>query len=121
MKIQTTFQNSRVKITEPKISDIYFIEQDDDGRFYVTSDNGYSGYEGSGFSDLEKSSVIKRTKTNMGNVAFKVKPESRKRVSTCPAAINRLPKSGTPAAGGEANINESANAKNESRITNHLL
>jgi len=53
MKISTTLQSTRIKITEPSISDIYFIEQDEtNNRFYVTSDNGYNGFEGEGFSSL---------------------------------------------------------------------
>lgn len=53
MKITTTLQNSRIKITEPSISDTYFIEQDEtNGRFYITSDNGYNGFEGEGYTSL---------------------------------------------------------------------
>jgi hypothetical protein len=39
-------------MTEPSIDDIYYIEQDDNGRFYITSENGYNGYEGDGHSSL---------------------------------------------------------------------
>lgn len=53
MHIITTLQNEKIKITEPLIRDTYFIEQNHDKRFYVTSDNGYNGFEGKGFKELE--------------------------------------------------------------------
>jgi len=66
MKIQTTLQSTSIKITEPMIADIYYIEQaDNNKRFYVTSDNGYNGYEGEGFSELEK--AIKNVKGMIKN------------------------------------------------------
>ena len=53
MKILTTLQSTRIRITEPSIDDIYYIEQsDDNGRFYITSEKGYNGYEGDGHSSL---------------------------------------------------------------------
>jgi len=54
MKIQITLQNSSLKISEPMIDDTYFIEQDENNRFYIISDNGYNGYEGAGFKNLEQ-------------------------------------------------------------------
>jgi len=36
------------------VADVYFIEQaDDNGKFYLTSENGYNGYEGEGHTTLE--------------------------------------------------------------------
>lgn len=59
MKIQTTLQSTRIKISEPMIADTYYIEQaDDNKRFYITSDNGYNGYEGDGHETLEKALKI---------------------------------------------------------------
>ena len=53
MKILTTLQSTRIRITEPSIDDVYYIEQsDDNGRFYITSFRGYNGYEGAGYSSL---------------------------------------------------------------------
>jgi len=65
MKIQTTLQSTRIKISEPNISDVYFIDQDMNDRFYVSSNNGYNGHEGDGFSDLEK--AIKQVKVFIKN------------------------------------------------------
>jgi hypothetical protein len=54
MKIQTTLQSTRIKISEPMVADVYYIEQaDDNKRFYVVSENGYNGYEANGHSTLE--------------------------------------------------------------------
>jgi hypothetical protein len=33
-------------------NEIFIIEQSDLDRFYITSTNGYNGYEGSGFKSL---------------------------------------------------------------------
>jgi len=44
---------NKVSVTEQMISDVYFIEQNEDGRFYITSENGYNGFDGNGFADLE--------------------------------------------------------------------
>jgi len=60
MKTVIKFQYSKIEITEPKISDVYFIEQADDNKFYITSTNGYNGYEAEGYIDLEK--AIKHVK-----------------------------------------------------------
>lgn len=69
MKISTTLQSTRIKITEPSISDIYFIEQDEtNNRFYVTSDNGYNGYEGEGHKELEQ--AIKNVKSMIKNYFY---------------------------------------------------
>lgn len=65
MKIQTTLQSTRIKISEPMISDVYFIEQDDNNRFYITSDNGYNGYESDGHKELEQ--AIKHVKSMIKN------------------------------------------------------
>ncbi len=65
MKIQTTLQSTRIKISEPMISDVYFIEQDDNNRFYITSENGYNGYEGDGHKELEQ--AIKHVKSMIKN------------------------------------------------------
>lgn len=54
MRTQTTILNGKIRISEPQISDVYFIEEDE-GRFFITSENGYSGYEGEGFQKLEQS------------------------------------------------------------------
>lgn len=55
MKLSITLQNEKIKISEPQINDVYFIEQDDNQRFYITSVNGYNGYEGAGHKSLEQS------------------------------------------------------------------
>lgn len=69
MKIQTTLQSTRIKITEPSISDIYFIEQDEtNNRFYITSDNGYNGYEGEG--DLSLVSAINKVNKMIKNYFY---------------------------------------------------
>ena len=66
MKIQTTLQSTRIKITEPFIRDTYYIEQcDESKRFYITSDNGYNGYEGDGHKQLEQ--AISRVKNMIKN------------------------------------------------------
>jgi len=40
MKVQTTLQSTRIKISEPMVADVYYIEQaDDNGRFYITSES----------------------------------------------------------------------------------
>ena len=54
MKIQITIQNSSIRISDPMIADIYYIEQSDNNRFYITSNNGYNGYEGEGHENFEK-------------------------------------------------------------------
>lgn len=53
MKILQTLESTRIKLTEPSISEIYYIEQDDNKRFYVTSSKGLNGYEGEGYATLE--------------------------------------------------------------------
>lgn len=65
MKIQTTLQGTRVMITEASVADFYFIEQADDNKFYITSNNGYNGHEGDGFAELEK--AIKQVKNFIKN------------------------------------------------------
>ena len=65
MKISIKLQTEKIRISEPSISDVYFIEQDDNDRFYITSDNGYNGYEGDGYSDLEK--AVKQVKLYIKN------------------------------------------------------
>ena len=65
MKIQTTLQGNRIQMAEPTINDVYFIEQGENGRFYVTSENGYNGYEGEGHATLE--AAIKSVKTSIKN------------------------------------------------------
>lgn len=66
MKIVTTLMYSRISITEPQIEDTYYIEQDSNNkRFYITSDNGYNGYEGDGHIDIE--SAIKHVKKMVRN------------------------------------------------------
>jgi hypothetical protein len=69
MKILTTLQNTRIKITEPSILDIYFIEQEEStGRFFITSENGYNGYEGEGHKQLEQ--AIKSVKSMIKNYFY---------------------------------------------------
>lgn len=54
MDITVKIEQSRIKIIEPHIWDVYFIEQSEvDGLFYITSQNGYNGYEGKGCKSLE--------------------------------------------------------------------
>ena len=65
MKIKVTLQNERIKISEPQITDVYYIEQGDDKRFYIVSDNGYNGYEGEGHATLE--AAIKLCKNYIKN------------------------------------------------------
>lgn len=41
------------------IADTYYIEQSEENKkFYITSDNGYNGYEGEGHKDFEKALKI---------------------------------------------------------------
>lgn len=69
MTISTTLQSTMIKITEPSISDVYFIEQDEtNNRFYVTSDNGYNGWEGDGHKELEQ--AIKNVKSMIKNYFY---------------------------------------------------
>jgi hypothetical protein len=65
MKILQTLESTRIKVTEPSISEIYYIEQDDNNRFYVTSSRGYNGYEGEGHSTIE--AALKAIKTSIKN------------------------------------------------------
>lgn len=55
MKPVVKLESFKIKISEPQINDVYFIEQGDNGRFYITSNNGYNGYEGDGHKDIEQS------------------------------------------------------------------
>ena len=68
MKISIILQTEKIKISEPNISDIYFIEQGDNNKFYITSDNGYNGYEGDGYYDLEK--ALKQAKNLIKNYFY---------------------------------------------------
>ncbi len=52
MKLTILIQSTRIKISEALIDDVYYIEQDANNRFYITSSNGYNGYEGKGHKDL---------------------------------------------------------------------
>ena len=60
MKISTKLEYYRITISEPMIRDTYHIEQGDDGRYYITSDNGYNGYEANGHKSIE--SAMKQVK-----------------------------------------------------------
>lgn len=61
-----TLQNEKIKISNSFISDVYFIEQsEENGKFYITSNNGYNGFDGSGFASLEK--AIKEAKLKIKN------------------------------------------------------
>jgi hypothetical protein len=54
MKIVVDIVNYKIVIKEEHISDTYYIEKcDERGRFFVTSTNGYNGFEGDGFTNLE--------------------------------------------------------------------
>ena len=65
MKILQTLESTRIKVTEPSISETYYIEQDDNNRFYVTSSNGLNGYEGQGHLTIE--AALKYVKTSIKN------------------------------------------------------
>lgn len=65
MNIKTTLQCTRIKISEAMVADVYYIEQGDNGRFYLISENGYNGYEGSGHTTLE--SALKQAKGYIKN------------------------------------------------------
>ena len=55
MKIQVKIGYDKITISEPMIGDTYFIEQSNENdRFYITSNNGYNGYEGEGHATLER-------------------------------------------------------------------
>lgn len=54
MKLSVKIENCRIRITEPAINDVYYIEQADNDRFYIVSNNGYCGYEGEGYDDITK-------------------------------------------------------------------
>lgn len=53
MKIQIEIKCFKIKISEPQINDVYFIEQAENKKFYITSEKGYNGYEGEGHKTLE--------------------------------------------------------------------
>jgi hypothetical protein len=54
MKIVTLLGYSKITMSEPKIEDTYFIEQSEENhKFYITSSNGYNGYEGDGYKEIE--------------------------------------------------------------------
>ncbi len=65
MKINTIIGNERLIISEPQISDVYIIEQDEVSKlFYIWSENGYNTQGILEFKDLDKAiakvkSVIK--------------------------------------------------------------
>ncbi|KKQ95338.1 MAG: hypothetical protein UT21_C0006G0010 [Candidatus Woesebacteria bacterium GW2011_GWA1_39_11b] len=65
MKIKTELYNSRIKISEPSVADTYYIEQADNNRFHITSENGYSSYETAGYKELEQ--AIKHAKKMIKN------------------------------------------------------
>jgi hypothetical protein len=66
MRIQTTLQSTRIKISEPMVADVYYIEQEDDNkRYYIVSENGYNGYEGNGHATLEE--ALKNVKSMIKN------------------------------------------------------
>jgi len=66
MKIQVTLSHNQIRITEPNVDDVYYIDQDkDNGRFFITSYKGYSGYQGKGFKNLEQ--ALKYVKTLIKN------------------------------------------------------
>jgi hypothetical protein len=55
MKIQTKIGYSKITITEPMIADTYQIEQNEEnGLFYIYSDNGYNTFGIVEFADLSK-------------------------------------------------------------------
>lgn len=61
MKTQVNIGYGKIIITEPMIGDSYFIEQSDENdRFYITSNNGYNGYEGEGHATLERAMKLVR-------------------------------------------------------------
>lgn len=70
MKVQIEILAYKIKVSEPMINDVYFIEQvgveDNDLDFYIWSQNGYNGYEaGVGYKSLE--AAIKHAKSIIKN------------------------------------------------------
>jgi hypothetical protein len=66
MKIKTKLSNERITISEPMISDVYHIETNEDsGKFFIWSNNGYNSIGIVEFSDLEK--AIKDVKLKIKN------------------------------------------------------
>ena len=66
MKIQTKIGYGKVTITEPMISDIYQIEQNEDtNKFFIWSKNGYNTRGCLEFADLDKAiQSVKKTIKN---------------------------------------------------------
>lgn len=55
MKIQTKIGYNKITISEPMIQDVYIIEvNEESGKFYAWSENGYSTWGFMEFSDLDK-------------------------------------------------------------------
>ena len=65
MKIKVTIEAFRLKVTSEVNSEIYFIEQSENEKFYITSDNGYDGYQGDGWQTIEQ--ALKHTKSLIKN------------------------------------------------------
>lgn len=61
----TTKLTGTFRITNEANSEVWSIDQDDNGRFYITSSNGYNGYEGNGYSSL--TAAIKHVNTQIKN------------------------------------------------------
>lgn len=51
--VKTTIEYQYVKVSHDMVPDWYKIEQSENGKFYITSNNGYNGYEGNGFPKIE--------------------------------------------------------------------
>ena len=65
MKIQTTLGYQEIKMTEAHINDTYCIFQNEDGAFYITSDNGYDNTCTEGHVTLE--AAMKHVKNMIKN------------------------------------------------------
>jgi hypothetical protein len=57
--------NKRLIVSNPDCDDTYYIETGENGKFYITSQNGYNGFEGDGFKHLER--AIMQAKTFINN------------------------------------------------------
>tara|TARA_R110000868_G_scaffold263358_1_gene521981 strand:+ start:174 stop:413 length:240 start_codon:yes stop_codon:yes gene_type:complete len=66
MKISTKIGYEKITISEPMISDVYQIEKNDEtGKFFICSENGYNSCGIVEYSDLEK--AIQHVKKTIKN------------------------------------------------------
>jgi hypothetical protein len=66
MEIEVLINNSSIILKSNSIDDVYFIDKDEnDGKFYIWSRNGYDGHLAEGYKHLER--AIMQAKTLIHN------------------------------------------------------